>query len=225
MAPMEEMQIAMELEFLTDASVITPQTLSELLSKIPEQTALHAPISVGAVPSSNAQMGQLQQPPTAPLAAMNLNQQNGQSERLDEKGESYYQPQPSPGPPSYNATPAPSWPPLCQATALYAYTASDKGDLELAPNDHINVTEYLNAEWWKGRSTRTGQEGIFPRSYVKVVEAPAPSNYGNVPMDVAQGSQSGQGGQAPSKTNEMGKKFGKKQVPTIAVEDKQLTLL
>lgn len=125
---------------------------------------------------------------------------------MDEKRGDYYQPQSSPGPPAYGAAPTPSWPPLCQATALYAYTASDKGDLELTPNDHINVTEYLNAEWWKGRSTRTGQEGIFPRSYVKVIEAPAPSgpsNYGNVPMDVAQSGQ-------PNKAGEAGKKIGKK---------------
>ncbi|KAG9756304.1 hypothetical protein KCU95_g20394, partial [Aureobasidium melanogenum] len=56
MAPLEEMQIAQlnrsirtikaELEYLCDASVITPQQLSSLLSQIPAQTALHAPLSV-----------------------------------------------------------------------------------------------------------------------------------------------------------------------------------
>ena len=91
-----------------------------------------------------------------------MNQNNGQA-RADEKRNDFYQPEPSPGPPAYGAgPPAPSWPPLCQATALYAYTSNDKGDLELAPNDRIDVTEYLNAEWWKGRSSRTGLEGIFP---------------------------------------------------------------
>ncbi|KAI4762046.1 NAD(P)-binding protein [Aureobasidium sp. EXF-3400] len=195
-----------ELEYLCDASVITPQQLSSLLSQIPAQIALHAPLSVGAfpgaVPANNAI-------PTAPMANLNIN-------RDDEKkqGNNFYQPSPAatPAPPPAYAAPPPSMPPLAQATALYAYNGSDPGDLELQPNDHINVTEYMNAEWWKGRSSRTGQEGIFPRSYVRVIEntlpQSAPTNYGNMPLEV-----SGQGdgsGKVPSKGEEMGKKFGKK---------------
>ena len=107
---------------------------------------------------------------------------------------SYFQPpvaSPQPPPPAYNSPPPQAnWPPLAQATALYAYTSSDAGDLELQPNDHITVTEYMNAEWWKGRSARTGQEGIFPRSYVKVDEKAPPAssttnNYGNAPLEVS----------------------------------------
>nr|OQO20116.1 hypothetical protein B0A51_10017 [Rachicladosporium sp. CCFEE 5018] len=218
MAPAEEMQAAMvnrsirtikaELEFLTDASVITPQTLSDLLSRIPAQNALHAPISVGAVPTAAAQAGQLQPSPAAPTAALNnLNvngRQNGDSEKSDS---SYYQPpaQSQPPPPAYVPPPQANFPPLAQATALYAYSSGDVGDLVLQPNDHIKVTEYMNAEWWKGISTRTGEEGIFPRSYVKVIEEKAPgNNYGNEPL-------AGNGdGKAPSKVEEGGKKFGKK---------------
>ena len=129
-----------------------------------------------------------------------------------------YQPAPSPQPPpAYNNAPPPQprWPALAQATALYQYTSTDAGDLELQPNDHITVTEYMNAEWWKGRSSRTGQEGIFPRSYVKVIEEKAVpgqettgNNYGNMPLET---SGMGNGtGEAPSKFNQQGKKFGKK---------------
>ena len=105
---------------------------------------------------------------------------------------------------------------LTNAVALYAYTATDAGDLNLQPNDHIAVTEYMNAEWWKGRSERTGQEGIFPRSYVRVEEKAMPpqppqSNYGNMPLDVAQGGGGGGAvGGGQSKLQEGGKKFGKK---------------
>lgn len=210
--------LAQELEFLTDASVISPQTLSDLLSRIPDQTALHAPISVGAIPTSQSQAGNLR-PPTSPLANLHLQNNGHQSNGADEKqGAGYYQPSaPSPQPPpSYGSAPPPpqaSWPPLCQATALYAYSSADKGDLELQPNDHVAVIEYMNAEWWKGRSSRTGQEGIFPRSYVRVIEEqapqnPPPSNYGNMPVDV---SQSGGGGDGkPNQAATMGKKFGKK---------------
>ena len=104
---------------------------------------------------------------------------------------------------------------LTNAVALYAYNGTDEGDLSLQPNDRIAVTEYTNAEWWKGRNERTGEEGIFPRSYVKVEEKamprqPPPSNYGNMPMDVAQGGSSGSAGGGSSKLQDGGKKFGKK---------------
>ncbi|KAF2773786.1 SH3-domain-containing protein, partial [Teratosphaeria nubilosa] len=230
MASMEEMHTAMinrsirtikaELEYLCDASIITPQTLSDLLTRIPEQTALHAPISVGAVPTAQPIAG-APQPPTTPMANLSLHNPppNGHTNEKQQYQQDYYQP-PSNPPPAYNSPPPqPQWNaaplPLAQATAVYAYTSTDAGDLELQPNDHIAVTEYMNAEWWKGRSSRTGQEGIFPRSYVKVVEdkassasAPAPTNYGNQPLQV---SGMGDGaGKIPTKGQEMGKKFGKK---------------
>ncbi|TIA69040.1 SH3-domain-containing protein [Aureobasidium pullulans] len=216
MAPLEEMQIAQlnrsirtikaELEYLCDASVITPQQLSSLLSQIPAQTALHAPLSVGAVPGA---VPINDAAPTAPMANLNIH-------RDDEKKQpnNFYQPSPAatPAPPPAYAAPPPSMPPLAQATALYAYNGTDPGDLELQPNDHINVMEYMNAEWWKGRSSRTGQEGIFPRSYVRVIEnalpQSAPTSYGNMPLEV-----SGQGdgsGKVPTKMQEGGKKIGKK---------------
>lgn len=141
----------------------------------------------------------------------NLNvQQNGHANghangHMDEKKDNgYYQPSPSPQPPPAYGAPPPqaNWPPLAQATALYAYNSTDAGDLELQPNDHITVTEYMNAEWWKGRSTRTGQEGIFPRSYVKVVEEKASTgnNYGNAPLEVS-GMGNGEG-KVPGKVQE-----------------------
>ncbi|KAK4899517.1 protein that induces appearance of [PIN+] prion when overproduced [Elasticomyces elasticus] len=226
MAPAEEMQTAMvnrsirtikaELEYLCDTSVISPQTLSDLLSRIPEQTALRAPISVGAMPSA---VPSIVQPPTAAFNNMSMQGQrtggattNG---HMNEK-DSYYPPQAEAvaPPPAYNSPPPQAnWAPLAHATALYAYTSTDAGDLELQPNDGIAVTEYMNAEWWKGRNTRTNQEGIFPRSYVKLNEdkgaQPSGStSYGNAPLEV---SQVGNGeGKAPSKAQEAGKKFGKK---------------
>lgn len=215
MAPYEEMQTAMvnrsirtikaELEFLADASVLTPAELSELLSRIPAQTALHAPISVGAVPTALPTPG-APPPPTSPLQDLSIN---------EKQNSSYYQPQqqptPTPAPPpAYGAPPPSLAPPLARATALYAYNGTDPGDLTLQPNDHITVTEYMNAEWWKGRSSRTNEEGIFPRSYVRVIEdlPNTSTNYGNMPLEV---SGAGDGsGKVPGKGEEMGKKFGKK---------------
>ena len=152
-----------------------------------------------------------------------LQQQRTNSSFNEKQDNAYYEP-PSQPPPAYNQPPGPppqaNWPPLAQATALYAYTSTDAGDLELQPNDVVTVSEYMNAEWWKGRNTRTGQEGIFPRSYVKVSEdkgaqpngvagsSQYANNYGNAPLEV---SQMGNGeGKVPSKAQEQGKKFGKK---------------
>ncbi len=79
----------------------------------------------------------------------------------------------------------------------------------------------MNADWAKGRNERTHAEGIFPRSYVEIVDEksahagpqqPPSSNYGNMPLDV---SQSGSGvanpaGGKESKFGQNANKFGKK---------------
>ena len=106
---------------------------------------------------------------------------------------------------------------------MYEYQPSDAGDLALQPNDRVAVTEFMNADWAKGRNERTGQEGIFPRSYVNIVDEksggggfarppPTPSQYGNLPLSVSQGGGgSSMGGMASnSKVNDNTKKFGKK---------------
>ncbi|KAI9681567.1 MAG: hypothetical protein M1829_000764 [Trizodia sp. TS-e1964] len=193
-----------ELEFLADSSVITAQQLSAIFSQLPAQTPLSAPTYAPSYPAAN----------TLPrFEDLNIN----------EKQSGYYAPNPvaaapSPLPPQAVAPPArmPQAPShLAVATALFAYSSNDAGDLALMPNDRVFVLEYANAEWWKGRNERTGLEGIFPQAYVKVDEqkgaapaAPAPSGYGNVPLEVSQ-SGSSPGG-PPSKVNEQGKKFGKK---------------
>ena len=84
----------------------------------------------------------------------------------------------------------------------------------------------MNADWARGRNERTGEEGIFPRSYISVTEErnqlpglpfrpgmPLQQNgsaYGNMPVDVAQGNGPAQTGDGHSTMNEHGKKFGKK---------------
>ncbi len=204
MANLEEIQqaqvnrsirtIKAELEYLCDSTIISPTTLSDLLSRIPPQTALHAPLSVGAVapPTQNARAAFSPQQTNPIPAPLNI---NGNRNSEKQQQDSYYaspppepQAQPGPPPPAYNAPPPQAnWPPLAVATALYAYSSTDAGDLELQPNDSITVTEYMNAEWWKGKSSRTGQEGIFPRSYVKVNEekgATTTTEYGNAPLEV-----------------------------------------
>lgn len=83
-------------------------------------------------------------------------------------------------------------------------------------NDRIQVSEHMNNDWWRGRNERTGLEGIFPRSYVTVLEEkrppmPTPNgtiDYNNMPLMVASSGSLNQ--RPPSKLEEHGKKFGKK---------------
>ncbi|GME52627.1 putative sh3 domain protein [Neofusicoccum parvum] len=212
--------IRTELDFLSDAGHITPAQLNTILSQLPDAPASRAssiapvaspqPVAAIATPSlpirnSTPQVTQPSQPPPS------------NNEKVG-----YYANNPTPPPPAYASTP-PAPAALCVATALYAYQPTDAGDLALQPNDRVQVTEYMNAEWWKGRSERTNQEGIFPRSYVRVEESKAGANptpaqqsmgYGNMPMAVSQGGTETQvdanGNKVPGKGQEMGKKFGKK---------------
>ncbi|MCJ1416918.1 hypothetical protein MMC32_003257 [Xylographa parallela] len=185
--------IRTELEFLADTSLLSASQLSSILALLPD-------------PSSSA--SSTPQPLTNRL---------GNLSTFEKQPTSFYPPSPSPGPPPAYASP----PSLAIASALYAYAPTDTGDLALLPNDRIHVLEFMNADWAKGRNERTGQEGIFPRTYVSILEEknagmvpppPTPqqnNNYGNMPLTV---SQSGAGGDGAgrSKFDENGKKFGKK---------------
>lgn len=178
---------------------------------------------MSVLPSRPAPVSAAQQAPSAVMSNLSLNGNTA----YNEKQNGFPTPSATPvAPPPAYPTPVPAYSAipviLAHATSLYAYNPTDAGDLALLPNDNIAVTEYMNAEWWKGRNERTGQEGIFPRSYVRVNEdkrpmitAPQPSNYGNMPLDVSQSGGSaapavGPDGKVPNKGAEMGKKFGKK---------------
>ncbi|KAF1363033.1 hypothetical protein EJ07DRAFT_162977 [Lizonia empirigonia] len=198
------------LQFLLESEVISKAQHDAMLQQLP----VSAENSTRALPSAPAQhvtnqMSQMNLQPTpshTPAPVSEKKQQNI----------GYYAEAP---PPAYPSTPAlPVGPTiLTYATAMYQYNAQDAGDLSLLPNDKVAVTEYMNAEWWKGKNERTGQEGIFPASYVRKDEksvVPAPSNYGNMPLDVSNGAAAGPVAQAapgePSKLEAGGKKFGKK---------------
>jgi len=194
--------IKTELEFLADNSLISRQQLDKILEQLPTETNIN-----GASPA-----------PAAALNGLSLNESRNTT--FNEKSNNPYS-NPTPvqqqqPPPAYNTTPAPPPRPtvLSYATSLYPYNGTDAGDLNLQPNDRIAVMEYMNGEWWKGRNERTGQEGIFPSSYVRVEEkgmppplplgTPQPSSYGNMPMQVAQDESQ------PSKGKSTAQKLGGK---------------
>ncbi|KAL8707742.1 MAG: hypothetical protein Q9220_007262 [cf. Caloplaca sp. 1 TL-2023] len=219
--------IRTELEYLTDARLITPTQLTSLLSQLPSQTALSAPLAspspVAAPPISST-------PGVGNLASHLKNTLlSSSSEKKSASSDTYFSsPQPTPIPaPTSAAMPPPAYShipnkTLASASALYEYMPSDAGDLALLPNDRVSITEFMNADWAKGRNERTGQEGIFPRSYVQILDGeksaavagaqqqPASSGYGNVPLEVASQSGPSTGAASESKFNQQGKKFGKK---------------
>lgn len=179
-------------------NVVTPQQLSEIVAKLPSPSNSKAPLSNEApeaqnTPTPTRPTNTEKQPWTLPSSTL-----------------------PQLPPPAYAHAPIPAT--LATATAIYEYSSLDSGDLAMMPKDRISITEFMNADWAKGRNERTHAEGIFPRSYVELVDEksthaapqnPQPSNYGNMPLDVSQGGSNPSGGK-DSKLGQNANKFGKK---------------
>lgn len=196
-----------DLEYLSDVRVITPQQLSSILAQVPTE-----------IPSNSASPSPLPSPvPTnvKPAATAQLANPPFNEKKPTKFALSLARALP---PPAYVA--APAAPTVALASALYEYNPSDTGDLAILPTDRIFITEFMNADWAKGRNQRTGLDGIFPRSYVTIVEEdnthsappqPTTSNYGNLPLDISQsgGGTTAYGGNE-SKLTKGSKRFGKK---------------
>lgn len=186
---------------------MTPHQLSEIVAKLPSPKA----------PSSN-EAPKAENTPTATLPIHTNTEKQSLRSPISAL--------PQLPPPAYSHAPIAAT--LATAVALYEYTPSDSGDLAIMPKDRISITEFMNADWAKGRNERTCAEGIFPRSYVEIVDHnekstthampqpqhPHPSNYGNMPLDVSQsGSNStsttgGKDGKLSQNANKFGKKLG-----------------
>ncbi|KAI1437824.1 SH3 domain-containing protein [Xylaria sp. CBS 124048] len=215
-----------ELENLLERGAITDHVFDSISNLLPTESSLSGPAPAVARRHS---------PPPAPVNAMaNLSVQAN--------------PSPSPAPPAYNTTGPPALPSragtpvkpvIARAKALYKYQAADDRDLSFERDDQIAVHEYMNDDWWMGRNERTGAEGIFPKTYVRVDQnekagfysppaqpvyapSPTPSNSMYPPPPKAQNPYNAQippvavaegGGEdhgGSSKMSGAGKKIGKK---------------
>jgi hypothetical protein len=125
--------------------VIKPDQLNAILAQLPTETDARAVAArQNQTPPSPLQVQPLPQPvqaqpPPAPYSppvtqASNLS--------LNEKAPSYnsYTSPPPQAPPAYPQVP----PSLGFASAMWAYTPTDAGDLALAQNDRIVVLEHMN---------------------------------------------------------------------------------
>lgn len=222
---------------MLEKGVIDETVFDNISAALPQESSLSGPLRTAT--SSNA----------SPAPARSGPAQNDSSSTNPPPTQAFHNlgvNSTSPAPPSYDATPAPNVPNrsvkpvVAHARALYRYGASDARDVSFEKDDKIAVHEYMNQDWWMGQNLRTGQEGIFPRSYVLVEpdhqkgpvvppqvpyaqpqygyqpqQGPPPQqnpyNASVPPVAVAEGGQPAQeGGGAGGKAGEYGKKFGKK---------------
>ncbi|KAL0949201.1 hypothetical protein HGRIS_009279 [Hohenbuehelia grisea] len=53
------------------------------------------------------------------------------------------------------------------AEAIYEYSSTDPGDLEIQAQERVLIIERTSEDWWTGELN--GKRGLFPASYVKVL--------------------------------------------------------
>ncbi|EPB83094.1 hypothetical protein HMPREF1544_10183 [Mucor circinelloides 1006PhL] len=93
----------------------------------------------------------------------------------------------TPPPPAYTQKPTTEPPSLATAEALYDYKGEDPStDLSFRQGDIIEVTEYVNDDWWKG--SVNGKSGIFPQNHVKKIPPPIKAKRPWVPPTAAKPS-------------------------------------
>lgn len=56
------------------------------------------------------------------------------------------------------------------AIAAYDYDKDEDNELEFREDDRIVDIDFVDEEWWSGTNERTGEVGLFPASYVTMVE-------------------------------------------------------
>ncbi|KAK3394737.1 hypothetical protein B0H63DRAFT_56473 [Podospora didyma] len=172
-----------ELEALLEKGVISDEAFDSIHRILPTESSISgAPTPAARTPAPRAPNGNgVNRAPSPPVAALNnLNLEQAQSHApppptyaQSTGGSTASGPPPLPGRRQPPAAP-PSKPVLSHAKALYKYNASDARDCSFEAHDRIAVYEYMNNDWWMGKNLRTGQEGIFPKSYVEPESAAPP---------------------------------------------------
>jgi len=145
------------------------------MSALPAEASLHNTVLPIPGRSSTSTSSTSPMPPTEGFASMSVNDRNPSNPATSAASNT--------SPPSYNQTPAPlpprnAQPPqhkeIAHVVALYRYNDPDPRDLNFETGDHVSVTEYCNPDWWQGKNVRTGEEGIFPKNYVRIENSPSP---------------------------------------------------
>lgn len=172
--------LGQELESLLEKGVIDDDAFDSIHRLLPTEASLSgAPTPASRTAARAPQRSPAPAPSASPPtnALENLNLRPTSSAASTAPPPSYNQ-STGGGPPALPGRtpppPAPGKPVIAHARALYRYAGADAGDCAFERGDGVAVHQYMNADWWLGRNLRTGQEGIFPRSYVELEAAPPP---------------------------------------------------
>ena len=161
-----------ELETLLEKDVLTDSSYASIMALLPTESSLSSTSLAKTGASAAAPPAITDRTPTISKASPAVAVASSEAA--------------SGAPPAYSKTPmssapalparqhshpaAPEKPILCKARALYNYAAQDSRDCSFDKDDVIHVYEYMNADWWMGQNSRTGSEGIFPRTYIELVQ-------------------------------------------------------
>jgi hypothetical protein len=223
-----------ELETLLEKGVISEEVFDSISSQLPAEAALSSTPTPRALPPRNPPS--VRGPAASVAAAASAFTNLHISPAVATNPPPAYSQTPPPALPARNtpAAPPPEKPVLAHARALYKYDAADARDVALDRDDRVAVYDYVNDQWWMGRNLRTGNEGIFPKTYVLVENdkqaAPRPppppvpgssmapvaaatlGNVGGPPAQQAPYDPNAPQGEPaqPSKLEQNGKKIGKK---------------
>ncbi|VVT47243.1 uncharacterized protein SAPINGB_P001614 [Magnusiomyces paraingens] len=166
-----------ELEFLRETQVITPELYNQIVNKIPrtyeQGVPPVGPFELASGSTANIPSYQNTNTPNTITTTTAATNPSSNTARSDEKQVLTSQQ----APPQQQQQQQPQLTGGEVVEALYAYQPAAPTDLPLYPGQRINIVEKLNADWWRGRDTQTGQEGIFPANYVRVSQqqqAPPP---------------------------------------------------
>ncbi|KAI9283230.1 hypothetical protein BY458DRAFT_495841 [Sporodiniella umbellata] len=164
-----------DLSFLKDHQFLNTQTYQEVISLLPTQisavdhSALRPPLPIRKSNSSSTQS----------VVNGASREMTSALPKLPVRRTQEWSPQPKPRTPEPEKMSSPSPPayveqtPTCLVTAeaLYDYRGEDPAtDLSFKQGDIIEVTEYVNDDWWKG--SIHGKAGIFPQNHVKKLPPP-----------------------------------------------------
>lgn len=151
--------------------MISDEAYTQVHALLPAESPLNGGAASTPSPAVRAQ---------SPPSLANLSLHNGTPSPAPAGPPSYNQVPPPALPSRNNPPPPPSKPVIAHARALYKYDATDSRDCSFERDDVILVFEYMNADWWMGRNERTGQEGIFPKTYVQALPGPPNGGPGGV---------------------------------------------
>ncbi|GAB5593592.1 protein that induces appearance of [PIN+] prion when overproduced [Umbelopsis nana] len=178
--------IQQNLSFLKEQNFINAQTHDEIVRLLPQTitaasaTEMPLPSRKSAAnipppnPRPNSFRANLAQPPPRRTPGAEINDAKKQfpipkpmmptNDYNNEKPPAVAMPmvEKEPIPPAYS---------LATAEALYDYQGQDHEDLSFRKGDIIEITEFVNDDWWRGKLQ--GRTGLFPQNHVVKIENPA----------------------------------------------------